>query len=96
MRPGPHADRAEMTVQSIASGEGIANSVRARIGGIVAGSVEAIRLPEPFAKEELKLRLSNANQSETEFVNDLLARCEDDLARLDARIVAQAALEATR
>jgi glucokinase len=93
LRPGPQSDREEMTVESIASGSGIANSARARIAGMVAGSVEEFRQDYPLSRPEMQMLLANASQTDREYVQDLLDRCQHDLNQLDGRMVAQAAME---
>jgi len=96
LRPGPQSDRSEMTVESISSGPGIVNNARARIAGIVAGSIEEIRNPAPFVKSQMELRLHNATESDHEYVNDLLSRCENDLNQLTGKIISQAAHEGNK
>ena len=83
LRPGPQSDKSEMTVESVSSGLGIANSVRSRISGAIAGStvgstgVDGVRIVE----------------TENEFLRDLLLRCDGDVAKLNGRMVGQAAAE---
>ncbi len=94
LRPGLHADRADATVESLASGWGIAAEAQARIAGGVSRSLEVLRRqPSEVDPQLVRRRLENAEQADREFVADLLQRCDGDAERLTAKIVAQAADE---
>jgi glucokinase len=92
LRPGLQADRSDMTVESLASGWGIAAAAKARLQGnitlrlasrpetvLTAGTGPGGRLDRP--------------DIEHEFRRDLLDRCDGDLDRLTAKQIACAAGE---
>ena len=94
LRPGLHADRPETTVESIASGWGISAAAQARIAGGISRPLGAVRRDEgPIDREELRQRLTDAQQVDDEYVHDLLLRCDSDPDHLTAKTVAQAAAE---
>lgn len=94
LRPGLQADRPDDTVESIASGPGLAAAAQARVTGQVSRPISRIRRDLGAAdKAHVKQRLQNAEQVDEEFTADLLARCEQDVDQLNARILAQAASE---
>ncbi|MCC9604905.1 ROK family protein [Blastopirellula sp. JC732] len=82
MRPGMHADRAEITVESIASGWGLAAEARSRLMGDVSRSLSLSRERGPIAE-----------QTSDEFSRDLLLRCDHDLDQLTAKLIGQAAAD---
>ncbi|TWT31718.1 ROK family protein [Blastopirellula retiformator] len=82
MRPGIHADRAEITVESIASGWGLAAEARSRLMGDVSRSLSLSRDRSPIAE-----------QTSDEFARDLLLRCDHDLDQLTAKLIGQAAAD---
>ncbi|PHS00943.1 MAG: hypothetical protein COA78_23170 [Blastopirellula sp.] len=82
LRPGLHADREDLTLESIASGWGIAAEARSRISGDITHSLSL-----SHRESELDRK---ANE---EFVKDLLNRCDQDLDLLTAKSVAQAAAD---
>lgn len=93
LRPGLHADRPDSTVESLASGLGIAAAVKARISGGVALSFEA--------RQRTRLRVSDPADGETtamddveeEYKLDLQERAGGDIEQLTAKIIGQAAAE---
>ena len=94
LRPGLPAESAEMTVESLASGPAIAAATIARITGQVSRPLEAIRgnLEHPSASE-LAQRMTDIDDTEQEYINDLLNRCGDDADRLTAKLIAESAAE---
>jgi glucokinase len=92
MRPGLHADRPEATVESIASGWGVAAAAQARLSGSVSHSL-SILMPamRKLKPEAVRQRLIEVEEQEEEHAADLLSRCQGHLDRLTARHVAQAA-----
>ncbi|EAQ79876.1 ROK family protein [Blastopirellula marina] len=82
LRPGIHADRPEITVESIASGWGLAAEARSRLMGDVSRSLSAARNRSPIT-----------DQTSDEFARDLLLRCDHDLDLLTAKLLGQAAAE---
>ena len=91
LRPGLHADRPEQTVESMASGWGIAASAQARLSNMAH---QLRRLPaDVHSREELRDRLLADDEAEEEYAHDLLLRCDHDLDALTAKVVAQAAGE---
>ncbi len=94
LRPGLNAHRAEMTVESLASGPAIAAAAYARMTGQVSHSLETIRgtLVHPN-HEQVRQRLADVKDSEQEFIDELAERCGGDAERLTAKVVAQAAAD---
>jgi len=94
LRPGIHADRPDATVESIASGWGIAAETVARLTGEISPALEMLhRTTGPDDRAHLKQRLKEAADANREYTADLMARCNGDLAKLDARMIASAAAE---
>ena len=79
LRPGLHAERPEETVESLASGWGLAAAASQRLQG------EATR--------PLQLDSRQKQQVEQEYREDLLSRSQGDENQLTAKILAQAAEE---
>jgi glucokinase len=94
LRPGLQADRSEITVESLASGPAIAAGAVARMTGQVSRPLETIRgdLEHPSQLQLLK-RMSDVNDTEQEYIADLLIRCGYDAERLTSKLVAEAAAE---
>ena len=101
LRPGLLADRHDMTVESLAAGPGIAAAAVARMTGI-ARPLDSLRTrgregeapAEPQARRrQLQQRLADVQQTEEEYIADLLQRCGGDADSLTAKLVAQAAAE---
>src|SRR5207244_3015081 len=94
LRPGLNADRAEMTVESLASGPAIAAAAVARMTGQVSRPLETIRGPlEHPNRHQVKRRLADVKDAEQEFIADLAQRCGNNAERLTAKVVAQAAAD---
>lgn len=94
LRPGLHADRAESTVESLASGWAIVAAARSRIVDHVSWPLETVRSDSGRVNREvIRQRLADAERAGEEFANDLLARCHGEVDQLTGVIVAQAAEE---
>lgn len=94
LRPGLSHNRPDMTVESLASGWGIAAAAVARITGQVSRPLPRRRPEESgAASRSARARLLDSDQAEQEFIADLRQRCDNDPELLTARIVAQAAAE---
>jgi glucokinase len=94
LRPGLNADRAEMTVESLASGPAIAAAAWARMSGQVSTPLATIRGPlEHPNRQQVRKRLEHVKDAEQEFTADLAQRCGNDMDRLTAKLVAQAAAD---
>ncbi len=94
LRPGLNADRREMTVESLASGPAIAAAAWARMTGQVSTPLATIRGPlEHPNRQQVKKRLEHVKDAEQEFITDLAQRCGNDVDRLTAKIVSQAAAD---
>jgi glucokinase len=102
LRPGLLADRPDMTVESLAAGPGIAAAAVARMTG-VARPLDSLRPTagwegdtpaEPSARRrQVRQRLADVQQTEEEYIADLVQRAGGDAEQLTARLVAQAAAE---
>jgi glucokinase len=94
LRPGLLADHPEYTVESLASGPGIAASARSRLTDSIAHPFDSF-FSRFYRKRDLKTRADQPRltkeQAEAEFAADLLSRCNGELANLTAKTVAQAA-----
>jgi glucokinase len=95
LRPGLLADRPDATVESIASGWGIAAAAQARLSGDVSRSLTTLLRTDDSVRTRLEMeqRLKDLDQADEEFAADLLSRCDADPDRLTAKMVAQAASE---
>lgn len=93
LRPGLHADRPEATVESLASGLGIAVAAKMRLSGGVAvpfhGESPDTRRRRGRGNDEP----STAERWEEECRRDLLERAGGDLENVTARLVGQAAAD---
>jgi glucokinase len=98
MRPGLLADRPDATVESIASGWGIAAAAQARLSGDVSRPLSTLlRIDETApTPEQMKQRLQDLDDADEEFAADLLSRCVADPDQLTAKMVAQAAADGNR
>lgn len=92
LRPGLHADRPESTVESLASGWGIAAHLQRRLAGDIAHPLDLAphrsRLHGSFS-EHLECR----GEISEEYAADLLARSGGEIEQLTTKIAAQAAAE---
>jgi glucokinase len=92
LRPGLHDDRPELTVESLCSGWGIASAAQARITGQVSRSLDVLRrVGAGGSRAQIQSRLALAEETQREYVSDLLLRCGNDPEQLTAKTVAQAA-----
>lgn len=94
LRPGLHEDRPEATVESMASGWGIASAAVNRLSGNVSKSIEHVRpMLVQIAKSMRPQQLAYAALTDEEYKADLLERCQQVPEQLTAQMVAQAAAE---
>jgi glucokinase len=94
LRPGLLAVEADQTVESLASGWGIAAAAQARLTGAVTGVWNAWDGgARPENRVERQRRLADATHADRASLDDLLRRCEGNPDRLTARLVAEAAAE---
>jgi len=94
LRPGLNADRPQMTVESLASGPAIAAAAVARMTGQVSRPLDSIRGPLAHPnRQQVQRRLADVKDAESEYVADLLQRCQGNSDRLTAKIVAEAATD---
>lgn len=94
LRPGLHADSAEVTVESLASGWGIAAAAQGRVTGEVMHRFPSFqRDGSGLSAVELHRKLADAREADQEYAADLLDRCECNVDRITALLVAQAAEE---
>lgn len=92
LRPGLHAQSPEETVESIASGWGVAAAAQARLAGPVTHQFGRLTAGEkPSDPEAMRQRLIELEEAAEEDVADLWQRCEGRVENLTAREVAQAA-----
>lgn len=97
LRPGLQADRADQTVEALASGWGITATVRAMLTEPISHPIDQLardqqsrgqRRPAP---ESLRQRLIDREDSLERDAADLLGRCEGRPENLNAKIIAAAA-----
>lgn len=94
LRPGLHADRGDETVESIASGWGIAAAAQARLAGPVSHRLKPFMAGErPLTPETVRQHLIAEEEASEEYAADLLERCDGEIERLTAKLVVQAAAE---
>ncbi len=92
LRPGLHADHAELTVESLASGWGIAAQAQSILSGAVARRIDpALQGAGVTSREERERRLSAAVAASEEFEADLLVRAEGQIDLVTGKLVADAA-----
>jgi glucokinase len=94
LRPGLHADRADQTVESLASGWGIAAAAQAYLSGPITHQLGAFRGgSRPLKPEMVRQHLIDTEAALEEQTADLLRRCDGEPEELTAKIVGQAACE---
>jgi glucokinase len=94
LRPGLNADQADHTVESLASGWGIALAAQERLSEPVAHRLGPwFGEPRPSDPEVLRQKLIEAEEAAEEHAADLLERCDGVVDQLTAKMVAQAAAE---
>lgn len=92
LRPGLQADQAELTVESLASGWGIASQAQTLLSGAVAQRIDpALQVSRASNRSERERRLSAAVAASEEFEADLLARAGGFLDAITGKLVAEAA-----
>jgi glucokinase len=97
LRPGLHADRPELTVESIASGWAITAAAQTRLTDRVSHSLgKIISSGRPEDAESVRQRLIETEEAEEEFAADLLERCDGQLERLTTKLLGQAASDGNR
>ena len=94
LRPGLHADQIDATVESLASGWGIAAAAQQQVTG------QAMHKFPTFAPDnaalsavERRRQLADAREANEEHAADLLERCQCNVDQITAVLVAQAAEE---
>jgi glucokinase len=94
MRPGLHADRPDQTIESLASGWGIAAAAQARLTDPISHAFVPFTSGLRGAKPgDVRQRLIETEEAEAEYAADLFERAGGKLERLTAQIVSQAAGE---
>jgi len=94
LRPGLNADQADMTVESLASGPAIVAATLARMTDQVSRPLETLRGPiEHPSRQQVRQRLADVQDTEQEYIADLMQRCGGDTERMTAKMVAHAAAE---
>jgi glucokinase len=94
LRPGLHADRADQTVESLASGWGIAAAAQARLSDPISHAF--LPLTSGLSRtspDEVRQRLIETEEAEEEYGADLWDRCGGRIDQLTTLMVAQAAGE---
>ncbi|HEX5445996.1 MAG TPA: ROK family protein [Pirellulales bacterium] len=94
LRPGLHADRSDQTVESIASGWGIAAAAQAYLAGPISHQLGAFRGgSHPLKPEKVRQHLIETEAVQEEHIADLLRRCDGDPDLMTAKVVAEAAAD---
>ncbi|MHB0955821.1 MAG: ROK family protein [Pirellulaceae bacterium] len=94
LRPGLQAIQADQTVESLASGWGIAAAAHARLNGEVTDALASLSEGDRAENRvQRHRRLVNVKNADAESIDDLLMRCDHNLDHLTARTVAAAAEE---
>ncbi len=93
LRPGLHAERPEQTVESVASGWGIAAAAQARLIEPELRTVDPRKFRRAASGEALRQRLLQSQETESECAAELLQRCQGQPDRLTCKTVAEAAAE---
>jgi glucokinase len=94
LRPGLHADRPDQTVESLASGWGIAEAAQARLSDPISHAFVPLSTGMRGATpDDVRQRLIETEEAEAEYAADLWERCGGKLERLTAQMVTQAAGE---
>jgi len=89
LRPGLQCVREDQTVESLASGWGIAAAARERFTDEIIHSLDRLRDAE--TEQQRRERMQFAQMEDEEYLADLWQRCGYNLANLNAKQVAQAA-----
>jgi glucokinase len=94
LRPGLHADRPDQTVESIASGFGIAAAAQARLGEPGSQPLRPLVFGgAPPGPGLMRQALAEHEEAESVFLADLRQRCGGQADQLTGKMVAQAAVE---
>lgn len=94
LRPGLHADRPDVTVESLASGWGIAAAAQSRVADPIYHPFSSLRERGAGARpDELRQRLEDDEAVAEEFAADLLNRAGGKLDQVTGKLVAQAATD---
>jgi glucokinase len=94
LRPGLHAEHPDQTVESLASGWGIAAAAQARLSDPISHRFEPLTTGlRRMSPEDMRQRLIETEEASEEFAADLLERCDGRIEQLTAHLVAQAAGE---
>ena len=94
LRPGLHADRPDQTVESLASGWGIAAAAQSRLSDRISHAFVPLTSGlHSSTPDEVRQRLIETEEAEEEYAADLWERCGGKLDHLTALMVAQAAAE---
>lgn len=94
LRPGLLAVEADQTVESLASGWGIAAAAQARLSGAVTGACRAWEAHAgPENRVERQRRLADATHADRASLDDLRRRCGGNPDHLTAQLVAVAAAD---
>lgn len=97
LRPGLHADRPELTVESLASGWGIAAAVQAQLTETISRPLAPFLSGGPPGDEaDVRRRLLAAEEADAESSQDLRQRCGDNLDLLSTKMIAAAAQDGNR
>jgi glucokinase len=92
LRPGLNAENAEQTVESLASGWGIAAAAQARLTDPISHRFEPLATGlKRFSPEDVRQRLIETEEAGEEYAADLLERCDGRIEQLTTQMVAQAA-----
>lgn len=94
LRPGLLADLPDQTVESLASGWGIAAAAQARLSEPLAHEFLPFTASSgPHDQHSGRPRLAEPDQAAEEYAADLLARCDGQPDQLTTKMIAQAASE---
>lgn len=94
LRPGLHADRPDQTVESLASGWGIASEAQSRLSEPISHAFLPLTSGlERNSPDDVRQRMIENEEAEEEYAADLWQRCDGQLDQLTAQMVAQAAGE---
>lgn len=94
LRPGLHAENSDQTVESLASGWGIAAAAQARLSDPISHAFVSLTSGlDRHRPEEMRQRLIETEEAEEEYAADLWDRCDGKLDHLTSVMVAQAAVD---
>ena len=94
LRPGLQAEHADQTVESLASGWGIAAAAQARLSEPISHPFVPLTTGLAGARpEDVRQRLIETEEASEEYTADLWERCDGRVENLNAKMVAEAAGE---